>query len=69
MQFTEPFKRCKPPRKALYFSSSPTKASLYGTILFTLQQTHWLPISEANLIFFFTMFMIICKVSLQQARC
>ncbi|KAF2980471.1 hypothetical protein EK904_008370 [Melospiza melodia maxima] len=40
----------------------PTKASLYGTVLFTLQQTHWLPISEANLIFFFSMFMIVCKV-------
>ncbi|KAI6072248.1 Trimeric intracellular cation channel type A isoform X1 [Aix galericulata] len=68
MEFKEPFRtKCKvhkPSRQVLYFSSSPTKASLYGTVLFTLQQTHWLPVSEANLIFFFTMFMIVCKVSI-----
>lgn len=44
--------------------SSPTKASLYGAILFTLQQTRWLPVSKASLIFIFTMFMVSCKVSL-----
>lgn len=44
---------------------SPTKASLYGAILFTLQQTRWLPVSKASLIFVFTMFMVSCKVSLQ----
>lgn len=44
--------------------SSPTKASLYGAILFTLQQTRWLPVSKATLIFIFTMFMVSCKVSL-----
>lgn len=43
--------------------SSPTKASLYGAILFTLQQTRWLPVSKASLIFVFTMFMVSCKVS------
>lgn len=43
--------------------SSPTKASLYGAILFTLQQTRWLPVSKATLIFIFTMFMVSCKVS------
>lgn len=44
--------------------SSPTKASLYGAVLFTLQQTRWLPVSKASLIFIFTMFMVSCKVSL-----
>lgn len=69
-QLKEPVRAgCKPSRNPLSFCSSPTKASLYGTVLFTLQQTHWLPISEANLIFFFTMFMIVCKVSLQQLCC
>ncbi|XP_010212734.1 PREDICTED: trimeric intracellular cation channel type A [Tinamus guttatus] len=52
----------KPETNEILHMSFPTKASLYGTLLFTLQQTHWLPISEANLIFFFTMFMIVCKV-------
>ncbi|XP_057241121.1 trimeric intracellular cation channel type A isoform X1 [Malurus melanocephalus] len=52
----------KPETNEILHMSFPTKASLYGTVLFTLQQTHWLPISEANLIFFFTMFMIVCKV-------
>ncbi|NP_001344207.1 trimeric intracellular cation channel type A isoform 2 [Mus musculus] len=57
-----------------YFSNSssillasgvcPTKASLYGAILFTLQQTRWLPVSKASLIFVFTMFMVSCKVFL-----
>ncbi|NXQ65511.1 TM38A protein, partial [Quiscalus mexicanus] len=52
----------KPETNEILHMSFPTKASLYGTVLFTLQQTHWLPISEANLIFFFSMFMIVCKV-------
>ncbi|NXI49600.1 TM38A protein, partial [Chloroceryle aenea] len=52
----------KPETNEILHMSFPTKASLYGTVLFTLQQTHWLPISEAYLIFFFTMFMIVCKV-------
>ncbi|XP_042693015.1 trimeric intracellular cation channel type A isoform X2 [Centrocercus urophasianus] len=52
----------KPETNEILHMSFPTKASLYGTVLFTLQQTHWLPVSEANLIFFFTMFMIVCKV-------
>lgn len=45
------------------YTPSPTKASLYGAILFTLQQTRWLPVSKASLIFVFTMFMVSCKVS------
>uniref|UniRef100_A0A674IZJ2 Trimeric intracellular cation channel type A n=1 Tax=Terrapene triunguis TaxID=2587831 RepID=A0A674IZJ2_9SAUR len=48
----------KPETNEILHMTFPTKASLYGAILFTLQQTHWLPISKANLIFFFTMFMI-----------
>ncbi|NXG17996.1 TM38A protein, partial [Grallaria varia] len=52
----------RPETNEILHMSFPTKASLYGTVLFTLQQTQWLPISEANLIFFFTMFMIVCKV-------
>ncbi|KAG8126749.1 hypothetical protein E2320_021811, partial [Naja naja] len=54
----------KPETNEFLHMSFPSKASLYGALLFTLQQTHWLPISKATLIFFFTIFMIICKVFL-----
>eukprot|EP00064_Thunnus_orientalis_P021645 superscaffoldBa00006699_g21811 len=40
----------------------PTKASLYGAILFTLQEAHWLPISKGTLILIFTLFMATSKV-------
>ncbi|CAM4683131.1 unnamed protein product [Lepidochelys olivacea] len=52
----------KPETNEILHMTFPTKASLYGAILFTLQQSHWVPISKANLIFFFTMFMMVCKV-------
>lgn len=52
----------KPETNEILHMSFPTKASLYGAILFTLQQAHWLPISKANLIFFFTLFMAACKI-------
>ncbi|XP_030075373.1 trimeric intracellular cation channel type A [Microcaecilia unicolor] len=54
----------KPETNEVLHMSFPTKASLYGAILFTLQQAHWLPISKASLIFFFTMFMATSKVFL-----
>lgn len=53
----------KPETNEILHMSFPTKASLYGAILFTLQQTRWLPVSKASLIFVFTMFMVSCKVS------
>uniref|UniRef100_A0A673BFR4 Trimeric intracellular cation channel type A n=1 Tax=Sphaeramia orbicularis TaxID=375764 RepID=A0A673BFR4_9TELE len=40
----------------------PTKASLYGAILFTLQEAHWLPVSKSTLILIFTLFMATSKV-------
>lgn len=54
----------KPETNEILHMSFPTKASLYGAILFTLQQTRWLPVSKASLIFVFTMFMVSCKVFL-----
>nr|XP_048283178.1 trimeric intracellular cation channel type A isoform X2 [Myodes glareolus] len=51
----------KPETNEILHMSFPTKASLYGAILFTLQQTRWLPVSKASLIFVFTMFMVSCK--------
>lgn len=41
---------------------SPTKASLYGAILFTLQEAHWLPVAKSTLILAFTLFMATSKV-------
>lgn len=41
---------------------SPTKASLYGAILFTLQEAHWLPVSKSTLILVFTFLMATSKV-------
>ncbi|MEE6513697.1 hypothetical protein FKM82_021469 [Ascaphus truei] len=52
----------KPETNEILHMSFPTKASLYGAVLFTLQQSHWLPVSKANLIFFFTLFMAACKI-------
>uniref|UniRef100_A0A8C0WET5 Trimeric intracellular cation channel type A n=1 Tax=Castor canadensis TaxID=51338 RepID=A0A8C0WET5_CASCN len=54
----------KPETNEIMHMSFPTKASLYGAVLFTLQQTRWLPVSKASLIFLFTMFMVSCKVRL-----
>ncbi|XP_044109927.1 trimeric intracellular cation channel type A isoform X1 [Neovison vison] len=54
----------KPETNEILHMSFPTKASLYGAVLFTLQQTRWLPVSKASLIFIFTMFMVSCKVFL-----
>ncbi|XP_052608445.1 trimeric intracellular cation channel type A isoform X1 [Peromyscus californicus insignis] len=51
----------KPETNEILHMSFPTKASLYGAVLFTLQQTRWLPVSKASLIFVFTMFMVSCK--------
>ncbi|XP_078527432.1 trimeric intracellular cation channel type A [Lissotriton helveticus] len=52
----------KPETNEVMHMTFPTKASLYGAILFTMQQTHWLPVSKANLIFFFTLFMAASKI-------
>ncbi|XP_033615267.1 trimeric intracellular cation channel type A [Fukomys damarensis] len=54
----------KPETNEILHMSFPSKASLYGAVLFTLQQTRWLPVSKATLIFLFTMFMVSCKVFL-----
>jgi len=47
---------------------SPTKASLYGAVLFTLQEAQWLPVSKSTLILVFTLFMATSKVRARQSR-
>ncbi|KAG9350755.1 hypothetical protein JZ751_024644 [Albula glossodonta] len=52
----------RPESNEILNMSFPTKASLYGAILFTLQEAHWLPVSKATLICLFTLFMATSKV-------
>ncbi|KAI7795539.1 trimeric intracellular cation channel type A [Triplophysa rosa] len=52
----------KPETNEILNMSFPTKASLYGAILFTLQEAHVLPASKSTLICLFTLFMATSKV-------
>lgn len=52
----------KPETNEILNMSFPTKASLYGAILFTLQEAHLLPVSKSILICLFTFFMASSKV-------
>ncbi|XP_008404541.1 trimeric intracellular cation channel type A [Poecilia reticulata] len=52
----------RPETNEILNMSFPTKASLYGAILFTLQESHWLPVSKSVLILVFTLFMATAKV-------
>jgi len=54
----------RPETNEILNMSFPTKASLYGAILFTLQEAHILPVSKSLLIVVFTLFMITTKVVL-----
>ncbi|KAJ8408349.1 hypothetical protein AAFF_G00257630 [Aldrovandia affinis] len=54
----------RPESNEILNMSFPTKASLYGALLFTLQETHWLPISKSLLICLFTLFMVTSKVTM-----
>ncbi|XP_077574062.1 trimeric intracellular cation channel type A [Stigmatopora nigra] len=52
----------RPESNEILNMSFPTKASLYGAILFTMQEAHWLPVSKSMLIITFTLFMATSKV-------
>jgi len=52
----------RPETNEILNMSFPTKASLYGAILFTLQEAHILPVSKSLLIVIFTLFMATSKV-------
>jgi len=52
----------RPETNEILNMSFPTKASLYGAILFTLQEAHILPVSKSLLIVLFTLFMATSKV-------
>uniref|UniRef100_A0AAV2KP46 Trimeric intracellular cation channel type A n=1 Tax=Knipowitschia caucasica TaxID=637954 RepID=A0AAV2KP46_KNICA len=52
----------RPETNEILHMSFPTKASLYGAILFTLQEAHLLPVAKSSLILGFTLFMATSKV-------
>ncbi|MEQ2160294.1 hypothetical protein GOODEAATRI_032146, partial [Goodea atripinnis] len=42
---------------------SPTKVTLMGAVLFALQQTHYLPLQKHHLMLFYTIYIVVNKVS------
>nr|DBA28152.1 TPA: hypothetical protein GDO54_008555 [Pyxicephalus adspersus] len=54
----------KPENNELLKMSFPVKVSLFGAVLFTLQQIQVLPIARYHLMFIYTMFLITTKVVL-----
>ncbi|KAL4623114.1 trimeric intracellular cation channel type B-like isoform X1 [Arapaima gigas] len=52
----------KPETNELLKMSYPTKVTLMGAVLFTLQQTERLPVKEPHLMFAFTLFLVSNKV-------
>ncbi|XP_048835017.1 trimeric intracellular cation channel type B-like [Brienomyrus brachyistius] len=52
----------KPETNELLKMSYPTKVTLVGAVLFTLQQSHRLPVKEHHLIFAYTVFLVVNKV-------
>ena len=47
------------------FIFSPAKVTLLGSVIFTFQQTKHLAISRHNLMFLYTMFLVVTKVRVQ----
>lgn len=45
---------------------SPVKVTLIGAILFTLQHSQYLPIARHNLMFVYTIFLVVSKVRIQR---
>ncbi|KYO35110.1 trimeric intracellular cation channel type B isoform X1 [Alligator mississippiensis] len=54
----------KPESNELLKMSYPVKVTLVGAILFTLQHTQSLPIARHNLMFFYTIFLVVTKVTM-----
>ncbi|XP_018427093.1 PREDICTED: trimeric intracellular cation channel type B [Nanorana parkeri] len=58
----------KPENNELLKMSFPVKVSLFGAVLFTLQQIQVLPIARYHLMFIYTMFLITTKVTMMITR-
>ncbi|KAI3362254.1 hypothetical protein L3Q82_012577 [Scortum barcoo] len=51
----------KPETNELLKMSYPTKITLIGAVLFTMQQTHYLPLQKHHLMLFYTVFTVVNK--------
>ncbi|XP_030323693.1 trimeric intracellular cation channel type B [Calypte anna] len=58
----------KPETNELLKMSYPVKVTLIGAILFTLQHSQYLPIARHNLMFLYTIFLVVSKVTMMLTR-
>ncbi|XP_063278197.1 trimeric intracellular cation channel type B isoform X2 [Prinia subflava] len=58
----------KPETNELLQMSYPVKVTLIGAVLFTLQQRQYLPIARHNLVFLYTIFLVVFKLPGQKSR-
>ncbi|NXY85010.1 TM38B protein, partial [Alcedo cyanopectus] len=58
----------KPETNELLKMSQPVKVTLIGAVLFTLQHRQYLPIARHNLIFLYTIFLVVSKVTMMLTR-
>ncbi|KFV63826.1 Trimeric intracellular cation channel type B-B, partial [Dryobates pubescens] len=58
----------KPETNELLKMSYPVKVTLIGAVLFTLQHSQCLPIARYNLMFLYTVFLVVSKVTMMLTR-
>ncbi|XP_032062203.1 trimeric intracellular cation channel type B [Aythya fuligula] len=58
----------KPETNELLKMSYPVKVTLIGAVLFTLQHSQYLPIARHNLMFLYTIFLVVSKVKMMLTR-
>ncbi|XP_009946548.1 PREDICTED: trimeric intracellular cation channel type B [Leptosomus discolor] len=58
----------KPETNELLEMSYPVKVTLIGAVLFTLQHIQYLPIARHNLVFLYTVFLVVSKVTMMLTR-
>ncbi|NWV29077.1 T38BA protein, partial [Origma solitaria] len=59
----------KPETNELLKMSYPVKVTLIGAVIFTLQRRQYLPIARHNLVFLYTIFLVVFKVKMMLTRC
>ncbi|XP_051497964.1 trimeric intracellular cation channel type B isoform X1 [Apus apus] len=58
----------KPETNELLKMSYPVKVTLIGAVLFTLQHSQYLPIARHNLMFLYSIFLVVSKVTMMLTR-
>ncbi|KFP57438.1 Trimeric intracellular cation channel type B, partial [Cathartes aura] len=58
----------KPETNELLKMSYPVKVTLIGAVLFSLQHSQYLPIARHNLVFLYTIFLVVSKVTMMLTR-